>query len=100
MIVGYQGEGSLGRELLDGKNEVVIKGTKVLINASVHDTQGMSSHADQGQLMKWLKKINGVKKIILTHGDDHSRIGFKEKIETELNIKDVLLPKLGDEVIL
>ncbi len=98
MIVGYQGEGSLGRELLNGKTEVVIKGQKVLVNASVHDTQGLSSHADQGQLLEWLKAINGVKKLFLTHGDDHSRIGFEEKVRTELEIGDITLPKLGDEI--
>jgi metallo-beta-lactamase family protein len=98
MIVGYQGEGSLGRELLNGKTEVIIKGQKVLVNASVHDTQGLSSHADQGQLMEWLKAIKGVKKVILTHGDDHSRIGFKEKVEQELGINDITLPKLGEVI--
>lgn len=98
MIVGYQGEGSLGRELLEGKTEVVIKGVKTLVNAKVNDTQGLSSHADQGQLLKWLQNIQGVKKLFLTHGDDHSRVGFKEKVETELGLKDITLPKLGQEV--
>lgn len=98
MIVGYQGEGTLGRELLNGKTEVVIKGQKVLVNASVHDTQGLSSHADQKQLLEWLKSIKGVKKLFLTHGDDHSRIGFQEKVKTELGINDITLPKLGDEM--
>jgi metallo-beta-lactamase family protein len=100
MIVGYQGEGSLGRELLNGKTEVIIKGQKVLVNASVHDTQGLSSHADQGQLMEWLKAIKGVKKVILTHGDDHSRVGFEQKVKDELKITDIALPKLGDEITL
>ena len=100
MIVGYQGEGSLGRELLNGKTEVMIKGQKVLVNAVVHDTQGLSSHADQGQLMEWLKAIKGVKKLFLTHGDDHSRVGFEEKVKTELEINDIALPKLGDEITL
>lgn len=98
MIVGYQGEGSLGRELLNGSTEVIIKGVKVPVKASVHDTQGLSSHADQGQLMEWLKSIKGVKKVILTHGDDHSRIGFKEIVEKDLGISDITLPKLGDEI--
>lgn len=98
MIVGYQGEGSLGRELLNGASEVRIKGVKVPVKASVHDTQGLSSHADQGQLMEWLKSINGVKKLILTHGDDHSRIGFKEKVEKDFGISDIIIPKLGDEI--
>lgn len=100
MIVGYQGEGSLGRELLNGASEVIIKGVRVPVKASVHDTQGLSSHADQGQLMEWLKSINGVKKLILTHGDDHSRIGFKEKVVSELGLNDVILPTLGEEVTL
>lgn len=98
LIVGYQGEGSLGRELLNGKTEVIIKGVKTLVNASVHDTQGLSSHADQGQLMEWLKAIRGVKKLFLTHGDDHSRVGFEEKVKEELKITDITLPKLGDEI--
>ena len=100
MIVGYQGEGSLGRELLNGKTEVIIKGQKVLVNASVHDTQGLSSHADQGQLMEWLKAIKGVKKLFLTHGDDHSRVGFETKVKEELGITDITLPKLGEEITL
>ena len=98
MIVGYQGEGSLGRELLNGKTEVIIKGQKVLVNASVHDTQGMSSHADQKQLLEWLKAIKGVKKLFLTHGDDHSRVGFREVVQKELGITDITMPKLGEEI--
>ncbi len=100
MIVGYQGEGSLGRELLNGKTEVIIDGQKVLVNGSVHDTQGLSSHADQSQLFEWLKAIKGVKKLVLTHGDDHSRINFKEKVEKELGITDINLPKLEEEITL
>lgn len=98
LIVGYQGDGSLGRELLDGKSEVIINGIRTEVKASVHETQGMSSHADQKQLLEWLKAINGVKKLFLTHGDDHSRIGFKEVVEKELGITDITLPKLGDEI--
>jgi hypothetical protein len=54
--------------------------------------------------MEWLKSIKGVKKLILTHGDDHSRIGFKEKVINDqsfsLAINDVILPKLDEEIIL
>ena len=49
--------------------------------------------------MEWLKNIKGVKKIILTHGDDHSRIGFKEKVIKELGIKDITLPILNQEIM-
>jgi metallo-beta-lactamase family protein len=98
MIVGYQGEGTLGRELLEGKKEVLIDGVSVKVNASVHNTQGMSSHADQGQLMEWLKSIKGAKKIFLTHGDEDARIKFQEKIKEEMSITDVTLPVLNEEI--
>lgn len=97
MIVGYQADGSLGRELLEGKKNVLINGVNVEIKGSVHNTQGMSSHADQSQLMEWLKSIKGVKKLFLTHGDNESREAFKEKVKTESEINDIILPNQNQE---
>jgi metallo-beta-lactamase family protein len=98
MIVGYQGDGTLGRELLNGAKTVFINNQRVEVKASVHDSQGMSSHADQKQLMEWLKNIKSVKKLFLTHGDDEARKVLSEKIASDLNIKDIVLPKFNDLV--
>ena len=98
LIVGYQGEGTLGRELLEGKKEVTINGVKVLVKAAVNSTNAMSSHADQLQLMNWLKHIKNVKKVFLTHGEDGPRSTLAEKISRELGIGDVALPVLNQEV--
>lgn len=98
LIVGYQGEGTLGRELMEGATEVVIDEEPVTVKATVSSTQAMSSHAGQDQLMTWLGYIKGVKRVFLTHGEDESRIALAEKIITELNIKDVTCPHMNDEV--
>lgn len=98
LIVGYQGEETLGRELLEGEREVIIDDENVTIKASVNSTRAMSSHADQGQLMNWLRHIKGVKKIILTHGEDESRKALSEKINEELKITDITLPHLNEEL--
>lgn len=100
LIVGYQGEGTLGRKLLDGSKEVIIDGVAVGVLATVSDTQGMSSHADQGQLMSWLGHIKNVKNIVLTHGDDGPRLALAKKILEELGITDVTRPILHQEIIL
>jgi metallo-beta-lactamase family protein len=100
LIVGYQGVGTLGRQLLDGDKEVNIDGMTVNVKAIVTDTQGLSSHADQGQLMAWLKHIQGVKKVILTHGEDSARLVLKQKITEELGITDITLPVMNQEVVL
>ncbi len=100
LIVGYQGEGTMGRELLEGRKEVTIDRQIVNVSATVHDSQTMSSHADQGQLMRWLTPIKNVKKIILTHGDDGPRAALAKKISGELGITDVTRPILHQEIIL
>lgn len=97
LIVGYQAENTLGREILDGKRSVTIANVPIEIKASVNQTQAMSSHADQPHLLKWLEAIKGVKKIFLTHGENEPRQTLSEKITTDLHINDISMPKLNEE---
>lgn len=98
LIVGYQGEETLGRELMEGKKTVEIDGHMIHVNAAVNDTQTMSSHADQGQLMDWLTHIKNVQKVFLTHGDDGPRKDLAKKITEDLGITDVTTPVMNQEV--
>lgn len=98
LIVGYQAEGTLGRRLLDGEKEVRINGMQVYVRATISDTHAMSSHADQAGLLKWLKSINGVKKVFITHGEDSARTILAGKIESVAGIKDAISPKLNEEI--
>lgn len=100
LIVGYQGEGTLGRELMEGKKTVTIDDQLVPVRASVNSTQALSSHADQQQLLDWLKNIKNVKKVILTHGEDGPREALSKRISTELGIADIAMPHLHDEISL
>jgi metallo-beta-lactamase family protein len=101
LIVGYQGVGTLGRDILEkyeqssGRTfEVVIGRKTVAVNAVVNSIEGMSAHADQNQLMKWLSGIKGVKKVFLVHGED-GREPLAYRIKKELNLA-VGLPVVGD----
>lgn len=100
LIVGFQGEGTLGRKLLEGAKQVMINGVAVQVNATVSNTESMSSHADQKQLLDWLRPIKNVKKVFLTHGDDGPRAALAEKITVELGLSNVTLPKMNQEVSL
>lgn len=99
-IVGYQGEETLGRQLMEGQKEVLIDGQMVSVHATVTTTHAMSSHADQQQLIDWLKHIKNVKRLMLTHGEDPSRQALSERITQELGIKDIHLPRLNQEISL
>jgi metallo-beta-lactamase family protein len=98
LIVGYQGEGTLGRTIAEGATEVNIDGEVVPVEANVTVTRGMSSHADQAGLMTWLKHIQGVKKVILTHGDDAPRSALAALIKVQLGITDITLPQMNEEI--
>jgi metallo-beta-lactamase family protein len=97
LFVGYQGEGTLGREILEGARRVDINGKHVVIKATVTNLASLSAHADQSQLISWLTQIQGVKKVILTHGEDSARTALSAKITSDLNISDIILPTLNQE---
>lgn len=98
LLVGYQGEETLGRDLMEGKKIVTIDKATVQVKASITSTDAMSSHADQAQLMKWIGHIKGLKKVILTHGEDGPRKALAQKITAELGIGDITLPVLNQEI--
>ena len=98
LIVGYQAEDTLGREIEEGAKQMKIYDETFPINATVTKVETLSSHADLPRLLNWLKSIEGVKKVFLTHGEEDSRKALAEKIKSELGIKDVLTPA-KDEII-
>jgi len=53
----------------------------------------MSAHADQKQLLDWLRGIKGVKKVILNHGENEAREVLAGKIGG-----DVSMPGFGEEI--
>ncbi len=98
VFVGFQAEGTLGREIKDGKENVVIWGNHIEVRAQIKEIKTMSSHADQSQLINWFSKIKGVKKVALTHGEEIPRLVLKEKILNEFDGVEVILPNLETEI--
>ncbi|MFN0131142.1 MAG: MBL fold metallo-hydrolase RNA specificity domain-containing protein [Phycisphaerales bacterium] len=98
LIVGYQGEGTLGRRLVDGQREVRIHGQVVPVRARVHTLGGFSAHAGQSQLMEWARALSPApKRIILTHGEPKARDALRERIGREIGI-DSERPLLGETI--
>lgn len=97
LLVGYQGAGTRGRDLMEGKKEVKIHGRYVEVNAKVIDISGLSAHGDQGEMMKWLNGFSKKpQKIFLIHGEVGSMEVFKAKIESDLKIETEIMPKTGE----
>lgn len=96
LLVGYQAQGTLGRRLQDGAEEVRIHGETIKVKADVKTITGFSAHGDQAALLNWLRRFNHIGQVFVTHGEKESCHGFAEVIRKNLKIP-VDVPKL-DEV--
>jgi metallo-beta-lactamase family protein len=96
LIVGYQGEGSLGRRLVDRDKVVSIFGEKIAVKASVHTLNGFSAHAGQTELLKWVGQMAQCRpRVFLTHGEARGRDPLAKLIQERFGLK-ATLPELGD----
>ena len=98
IIVGYQGEGTLGRQLVDGAGEVKIFGETIAVKARIHTLNGFSAHAGQTELLKWFRFLAPSKpQVVLTHGEARGREPLAELIRKRHGLK-ALLPSQGDVI--
>ncbi|WP_295675672.1 MBL fold metallo-hydrolase [uncultured Mucilaginibacter sp.] len=92
LIIGFQAEGTRGRALLNQTHEIKIHGHYYPALALVKEIGGLSAHADQGELISWLKKFKTLpSKVYLVHGEPCAQEALRVKIKDELNIKAAIL---------
>ena len=88
LLMGFQAEGTRGRDLEEGKREVKVYGKMVEVNARIIEISGLSAHGDQGEMLQWLHGFKTMPaEIFLTHGEPLVLIAFKKKIEEEFKVK-------------
>lgn len=96
VIVGYQAKGSIGRDLIEGATQVKILGETVRVRATVRGIGGFSAHADQKDLLRWLRPCTTTPpKVVLTHGESHAIDQLAYAIKKEFDIS-CLKPKQGE----
>lgn len=94
LIVGYQAEGTRGRELLEGAKEITLYGKQFPVNAKIHHLDSLSAHADQHGLLSWVGEIKNMpQKVFLVHGELESMVALKYKLEERYSW-NVIIPKL------
>ena len=84
VFVGYQGEGTLGRALLDGAKSVTLFGEEIAVRAEIVNFQGLSSHADRDHLLAWIQNVKAPKPqhVFVVHGDREVAPYFAQSIES------------------
>lgn len=85
LFVGYQAVGTRGRLLKDGARVIKIHGRDITVRAEMAATDSMSAHADQAEIMRWLRGFTRPPAhTFLVHGEPAPMDILKEKIVREL----------------
>lgn len=94
LFVGFQAGGTRGDLITRGAQEVKIHGEFWPIRAQVYQMQNLSAHADQSELISWVKKLPELpNKIFVTHGEKTTSESFKIKLESEFPTVAVKVPE-------
>ncbi len=100
LFVGYQAEGTLGRQIVEGCSEVRILGRNYRVRARIVQMGGFSAHADRDELLKWLSGFQKPpSRLFVTHGEPKTARSFADFVAANLNWP-VSVPKYQDQVIL
>jgi metallo-beta-lactamase family protein len=88
LFVGYQAEGSLGRQIVDGQKTVRIFGDEIAVKAEIRSIESYSAHADQAGLMEWVKKFSKPpREIFIVHGEPESSAALAGLLRAEPGMK-------------
>ena len=96
LLVGYQAEGTRGRQLLEGAHELKFFGKYYPVKSEIHHIESLSAHADQQGLLDWTSNIkNKPEEVFLIHGESTAQDALRVKMRDTYGWK-VSIPKLND----
>jgi metallo-beta-lactamase family protein len=95
LIAGYQAAETLGRRLVDKRPEVRVLGRLVPVKAEIVVLNGLSSHADHGDLLRMLGPLGPNTRVRLVHGEPDRAAKLQEGL-TGLGFTDVAIPDRGE----
>jgi len=96
LLVGYQAEGTRGRDLLEGAKEIKFYGKQYPVKAEVQHIESLSAHGDQDELLDWTNNIRNIpEKVFLIHGETEALEALKVKINKKYGWH-VHIPQLNE----
>jgi metallo-beta-lactamase family protein len=100
LITGFQAQDTLGRKLVEKWPEVRIFGEPMRVRAEVASLDELSGHADQGELLEWIKPMAPtLRRVFLVHGEPQQSQTLAKLLHTQYGL-DVVCPAPGQEFVL
>jgi metallo-beta-lactamase family protein len=96
LFVGYQAQGTPGRAIQQygpTGGYVYIDDEKIDIKAAIHTIGGYSAHADQNNLINFVKRMrHKPQQIRIVHGETQAKAALKEKFRGIVPNAEILIP--------
>jgi len=100
LFVGYQAVGTLGREIVEGADEVRILGARRAVRARIAQINGFSAHADRGELERWASSlVRPPRRAFITHGEPDAAHSLADLLSEQHGFS-TLVPEYGEEAVL
>jgi len=97
LLVGYQAEGTQGRELLDGRGYVEHEGRRIDVNCDIEQAP-FSGHSDHAELVSLAKSVRGLKNVYIVHGEGSKSYELSEAIQSSCKGVQTVIPELGETI--
>lgn len=97
LIIGFQAEHSLGRQLVEHRQEVSIFGRTYPVRARIEVINGLSAHADAEDFRWWFRAISragGVGQVFLVHGEERAAQALSSLVAEHSDLPPVI-PQFG-----
>jgi len=99
LFIGYCAEGTLGDQIISGKNPVNIFGEPHPVRAKVVSLDTYSGHADKNELKQYVQKISGdIKRIFCIHGEESQCLAHAETLRAMKPKAQVIAPEYKQAV--
>jgi metallo-beta-lactamase family protein len=97
LFSGFQAEGTLGRDIINGNPEVNVDGIHVKVKAQIRKIEGLSAHADKSALLNYIDCFKTLPvKVFIVHGERGASLELADAIKEKFRIRTVV-PRMNDE---
>ncbi len=98
IIVGYQAQGTPGRQIYEGAKKVKILGADVTVNCVVKAMGALSAHADQAKLLSWIGSAEKIpREIYCVHGEPNSATELAHRLRDAYQVS-AFVPQFGETI--
>ena len=98
LIVGWQAPQTLGRRIVEKQPKVRIFGEEYQLRAQVETINGLSAHADRGELLGWTDHFQKrPSHTFIVHGEEDASLSLAEALQHEQGFAEVVVPQLGQK---